>query len=168
MTDLLQPSLQEETPVATWLPAPFRLYSLLYVAFFGGPLAAAAIGVLQARRLRQSPHRLGRVVALGMVAALGVGLTAVLLDNVAAFDAVETDLLFRRANNLWGLLTWMALSRMLTGPDRRYTVRHLELQEPRSSLWVPGLLAVFLVGSAQQLLLRLAALPFLPEAGVLP
>ena len=44
---LLEPSLQDETPVADWVPPPFNLHSILYVGFFGGPAAMGVIAAMQ-------------------------------------------------------------------------------------------------------------------------
>lgn len=152
--------------MADWVPAPFNLGSLLYVGFFGGPLAVGLIAWIQARRLRlgASVQRLLWVLTLAGVA--GVGATVLAVSSVESFADLGTNLLFRRANNLWGLLGWMTVDRLLGGADRRYAVRDTNDAEPRSSLWMPGLAAVFLLGTAQQLVLRFALVPSLPmEAG---
>lgn len=151
--------------MADWVPAPFNLGSLLYVGFFGGPLALGAIAWIQARRLRL-PAPVQRLLwVLCLTGIAGVGATVLVVDSVEAFSEIRTNLLFRRANNLWGLLGWMTVERLLGGADRRYAVRDTHDEEPRSSLWVPGLAAVFLLGTAQQLLLRFVLSPWLPLDG---
>ncbi len=165
--DLLTPSLQDEVSVTDWAPPPFRLENLLYTAFFGGPLAVGVLAAIQAGRLRQGNARVWGLLALALVGAAGVGLSATLLSHVESLADLGTNMLFRRANNAWGLLLWLALKRMLSGPDLRYAVRYPSTaDEPRSSLWVPGLLAIIVLGSIQQIALRMALLPFVPmESG---
>ena len=79
--DLFSPSLTQS--VRRELPAgsrPWRLDSQFYVAFFGGPLAAGAIGVLNGKRLGLSRERLSAIGGIGVAGFVAVAVVAVLLD----------------------------------------------------------------------------------------
>lgn len=66
--DLFQPTiLAAPTPTVP----PWRPQSILYPAFFGGPLAAAALGMLNARRLALGTTVLAVIAAAGLAGFAG-------------------------------------------------------------------------------------------------
>ena len=75
--DLFSPSLRDRAAIPAGA-RPWRLSSQFYVAFFGGPLAAAAIGVVNGRRLGLGT---GRLVG---IAAAGVGALCLLIAAAAS------------------------------------------------------------------------------------
>jgi hypothetical protein len=145
--DLLQPSLQG--PQARDLPEghrPWRLDSLLWVAFFGGITPIAVLGVKNARRLGTG-RLVGALVALGIVGFLAV--FAINAVGVAHFAFVRNHM--RLAQRAVALLYYLFLRQRLTAPMRVHEAGGGQLD----SLWKPGLIAVFALGFLENLLVIL-------------
>lgn len=135
--DLLRPTLGAHGPRDEAAPKPWALGSQVYVAFFGGALAAAAIAVLNAERLRLTRTVQAQIAAFGL---LGLAATIVLAELV---DDVPT--IARRAV---ALAAWGGMWLLQRGADRRW-VFHSRDEEPYAPLWTPGIIAVLAGGLLQ-------------------
>jgi hypothetical protein len=118
---------------------PWHLGSQLYVGFFGGPLAAAAIAWLNAERLGVTQKGRLAIAAAGVAGLAGAIVAAVLVggDSIRLFLAPT------------GLAAAAAARPVQAKADRRYAFRHGKYD----SLWGPGLAAVVGLGLLQGLLL---------------
>lgn len=134
--DLFTPSLSDRAEVPPG-SRPWRLGSQFYVAFFGGPLAAAAIGVVNGRRLGID---LGRLVA---IATAGLGALCLAVAVAASLDSED-------ASPRWilvpaGVATYFVARQLQKAADDRYR-RGRPDDQVYGSLWGPGLAAVFVCG----------------------
>ena len=68
-------------PRAADAPRPWRLGSQLYVAFFGGVIAAIAIALENARRLRAPRHVTWSIAGAGLLGLTGLVAVASLVDS---------------------------------------------------------------------------------------
>jgi hypothetical protein len=138
----MQDDLFRPTITARPAPArpPWRPQSIVYPAFFGGPLAAGVLGVLNGRRLALPSWQL---FVIGAVALAGVG------GRVAISAAVG----LRFAGTVSGLVVWLVL---LAFQRRPFRVVLLGGAEP-ASLVGPGLAAA-IGGSLAEVALTLAVL----------
>ncbi|GIG85835.1 hypothetical protein [Plantactinospora endophytica] len=109
--ELFSPTIQERP--APGRP-PWRPESILYPAVFGGPLAAATLGVLNGRRLGLAGHRLLVVGAAGLV---GFG------GRLAVSAAVDGNSAVRLAGMVTGALVWLAVLFFQRAPFRVYSYR---------------------------------------------
>ena len=140
--DLLKPTIVD-TPAS--VDRPWRVDSLVYPAFFGGPIAAAVLGAINARRLGVS----GRTISL-IAAAGATALAAQLL--VAAFFLQETSGSVQRFSySLAGVAVWGVVQVAQRRPFRVFLLRG---GEP-ASLWGPGVGMVIVSALTQFLLLLL-------------
>lgn len=127
--DLLKPTITE-TAVPT--ERPWRVDSLVYPAFFGGPIAVTFLSALNARRLGLD----GRKVAL-ILAAGAASLTAQLL--VIAFFLQGTSSSGQRFSfTVAGLLVYLVAWFVQRRPFRIFMLRG---GEP-ANLWGPGIATV--------------------------
>lgn len=137
------------TPTITAAPRsgaqPWRVSSLVYPAFFGGPLAVTVLGLVNGARLG-----LGRRAQL---AVAGAGLGA-LLARVAVGIATGGSWLGVRSlvGSAAGVAAWLALAAVQRRPFRAYELRG---GEP-AKLFLPGLGAVFTVGLIEAIVVYLA------------
>lgn len=127
---------------------PWRLQSQMWVAFFGGALALAAIAYMNARLLRVDNRTLRR---LALVSVGGVIASLVVTVGVGLFASPDSDLLrnARWLNRGVALLLFVVLRRIQAPADRAYQMFY---DGEYSSLWRMGLLAVFGLGTLQSLL----------------
>lgn len=135
--DLFAPSLEGvRRPAADAGAAlPWRLGSLFYVAFFGGPLAAAIAGWLNGRRLGLTRDRLAAVAGLGVAAW-----AASLAITVAA---AESDRPLRFITVAAGVLVYLAVRELEKDADRRQAAAYGGDDDAAyASLWKPGLAIV--------------------------
>jgi hypothetical protein len=118
---------------------PWHLGSQLYVGFFGGPLAAAAIAWLNAERLGVTQKGRLAIAAAGVAGLAAAVVAAVLVggDSIRLFLAPT------------GLATAAVARPVQSKADRRYAFRHAKYD----SLWGPGLAAVIGLGLLQALFL---------------
>jgi hypothetical protein len=140
--DLFSPSLRQSA--RRDLPAgsrPWRLRSQFYVAFFGGPLAAAAIGFLNGRRLGLSRERLWAIAGIGIVAFVAVLALAGLV--LAADTSVNRGP--RLMLTVAGVVSFLAAHELQKDADRLYGLNRDE-EQTYDSLWGPGLGTVLLAG----------------------
>jgi hypothetical protein len=125
---------------------PWRLGSQFWVAFFGGPLAAALVGYLNGSRLG-IPERAKRwMVAAGIG---GLGLAVALAVAIVSFDV---DVGARLANQMAGVVTYGATYKLQRSGDRVYQF-YGEDEEAYDSLWGPGLALVLGAGIPSALLI---------------
>ncbi|MEU8007322.1 hypothetical protein AB0B66_39695 [Catellatospora sp. NPDC049111] len=135
--DLFRPTITA-APVAAGDP-PWRPSSIVYPAFFGGPLAVAVLGVLNARRLSLGVNQQLAVAAAGLAAvAARLAMTALLGQTQA-----------RILGTVFGLLVWGVVSMTQKKAFRAYEYGN---GEP-ASLFGPGLAAVIGCGLLENILI---------------
>lgn len=122
--DLFSPTIRPPQPPGR---RPWRPESIVYAAFFGGPTAAATLGVLNGRRLGLPGVRLAAIAAAG-VAGFGVRV---------AVASVSDNAMVRLSGALAGLLVWLLVLLWQRAPFRALTYRGVE---PAGLVW-PGLAA---------------------------
>ena len=93
-------------------PPPWRPESILYPAFFGGPLAGATLGVLNGRRLGLARIQLLAIAAAGVV-AFGA--------RLAVSAALEENRGIRFAGTIAGVLVWLVVIAVQRRPFRAFT-----------------------------------------------
>ena len=145
--DLFAPSL-EQTKQPGERGKPWRLSSQFWVAFFGGPLAAAVIAHQNAARLALDERRRLLLIVSGLVGFLLAVALAVVLERVdAGFGP-------RLVNQAAGVISYGAFYKLQRPGDRVYQY-YSDLPEDRAydSLLGPGALAVFGIGFPSVLLL---------------
>jgi len=111
--ELFAPSLSQTS--RTELPPgekPWRLNSQFYVAFFGGPLAAGAVGYLNGRRLGVPSRGL---VAIGAAGVAGFVLAIVLVATVD-WELVRPRIMIAAT----GVLAFFVARQFQKDADRRY------------------------------------------------
>ncbi|HEU5109070.1 MAG TPA: hypothetical protein VFT95_11025, partial [Micromonosporaceae bacterium] len=121
-----RPTIQARTEprVAPWNPR-----SIVYAAFFGGPLAATVLGVLNVRRLAAGPAAAAAILAAG-VAAIGArfGIAATMGERPGA----------QIARGLCGVAVWGVVMLVQKRPFRVWSLAH---ERDHASLLWPGLAA---------------------------
>jgi hypothetical protein len=137
--ELLAPSLGTHRPRARDAARPWRLGSQVYVAFFGGPLAATAIAFANAVRLQVPLSKRMAILGIGLVA-----FGAVLAVAFGLSDASRQGL--RVALNLVAVGGWGVMY-LIQRPYERIFMAFGG--EEHQSLVVPGLLAVVVCGVLQ-------------------
>ena len=106
--DLFTPTIRER-PVGG--KAPWRPESIFYPAFFGGPLAAATLGVLNGRRLALPVGQVLTVAAAGLAGFAGrIVVTGMLEGNSSA----------RLAGTIAGVLVWLVVLAFQRRPFRAF------------------------------------------------
>ena len=137
--DLFSPSLSQTAN--RQLPEgsrPWRLGSQFYVAFFGGPLAIAAIGFVNAARLGLPGSRRWQIAAAGAAGLAGA---------VAAVLLLDWDVTPRLTVAVAGVASYLIVRRLQKDADRLYGLGRDE-DLAYDSLVGPGLLAVVVGGLA--------------------
>ncbi|MBE1487091.1 hypothetical protein [Plantactinospora soyae] len=135
--ELFRPTIQERpTPGKP----PWRPESILYPAFFGGPLAAATLGVLNGQRLGLSGRHLLTIGAAGLV---GFG------ARLAISGATDGNSVVRLAGTVTGVLVWLVVLSFQRAPFRAYSYSG---GEP-ASLVGPGLAAAIGFGVLEAVLI---------------
>ena len=135
--DLFRPTIREQpTPGKP----PWRPESIVYPAFFGGPLAAATLGLLNGHRLALPT---GQLLA---IAGAGVAGFAARVTVGALTDGNST---VRLAGTVCGLLVWLVV---LSLQRRPFRVAILRGREP-ARLIGPGFAAAIVCGLLEALLL---------------
>jgi hypothetical protein len=112
--ELFSPTIRDR-PVSG--KPPWRPESILYPAFFGGPLAAATLGVLNGRRLGLDTGRLATIAVAGLAAFAG---------RIAVSAAVEGNSGIRLAGTVAGILVWLVVLGFQRRPFRAFTYRQGE------------------------------------------
>jgi hypothetical protein len=137
--ELLRPTLSERSAPVAGAEQPWRLGSQVYVAFFGGALAVAAVAGVNARRLGMDRVALALIAGLGLAGLGGTVALALAVDDLPAYG--------RRAV---ALAAWGGMWLLQRSPDRSFAY-HARAEEPYASLWWPGLAAVLAGGALQGL-----------------
>ena len=143
--DLFQPSLRgvRRKRLAEG-ERPWRLGSQFYVAFFGGPLAVAAIAWFNARRLGMPSARTWLIPAVGLAGLVATIVAALVVDA----DLGDSQRLVAR---IAAVATFGVLYLLQRAPDRVYHAFADGDDEEHmyDSLWGPGLAATFGLGILQ-------------------
>ncbi|HZM77148.1 MAG TPA: hypothetical protein VFC19_15555 [Candidatus Limnocylindrales bacterium] len=127
--NLLMPTITE-TPQPVY--RPWRVDSLVYPAFFGGPIAVTYLGTVNARRLGLSNRKLSLIVATGAAA-----LTAQVLVIVFFLQDVSNGAQ-RLSFSAAGIVVWGVAQYLQRRPFRIFLLRG---GEP-ASLWGAGVSTV--------------------------
>jgi hypothetical protein len=146
--DLFEPSLQgrRRKPLAEG-ERPWRLGSQFYVAFFGGPLAVAAIAWFNARRLGMPSSRTWLMPVAGLAGLVATVVAAIVVDA----DLGESQRLVAR---IAAVATFGVLYLLQRAPDRVYhAFADGDEDDIYDSLWGPGLAATFGLGIVQLIIL---------------
>ena len=138
LDELLRPTLQGRGARPADAPRPWRLGSIVYVAFFGGALAAAAISLLNSRRLGQPAITQAAIAALGIAGFAAVLVVAALVGD----DSLRIPI------RAVALVAFGGMYLLQRSADRVFHFHQRE-EEPYDSLWGPGLAAVFTLGIAE-------------------
>ncbi|MCO8270182.1 hypothetical protein M1L60_06195 [Actinoplanes sp. TRM 88003] len=112
--DLFRPTISEQPPPGK---PPWRPESIVYPAFFGGPLAAATLGLLNGRRLALPTTHL---VAIGAAGVAGFG------ARIAVGALTDGNSALRLAGTVCGLLVWLVVLSLQRRPFRVATLRGRE------------------------------------------
>lgn len=140
--DLFTPTLQA-APLSA--ETPYRSGSLIYPAFFGGPLAVLPFARRSATRLGMPERDVSRLTLLCLGALVAGIIVVVLLDGAGVADRAQ-----RLTLQIAGLGAYLAVARVLRGPERRHELRHGKFV--KLSFWL-GLAACLALGMVQALLL---------------
>ena len=139
--ELFRPTIHGRRPPGR---PPWRPESIFYPAFFGGPLAAATLGVLNGRRLGL---RAGPLVA---IAAAGV---AGLAARIVVGALVDGNSGVRFAGTVTGILVWLVVLAFQRRPFRAYTYGGAD----PASLVGPGFAAAIGCGLLEAVLILVLA-----------
>ncbi|GLZ00109.1 hypothetical protein [Actinoplanes sp. NBRC 103695] len=132
--DLFTPTVRER-PVSG--KRPWRPESIFYAAFFGGPLTAGLLGVINGRRLGVPAPRV-LLTALAGLAGFGAWI-------VSAATLVDANNAVRLVGSITGALAWLVVIAFQRAPFRAYTYGD---GEP-AKLFLPGLLTALGLGFFQ-------------------
>jgi hypothetical protein len=135
--DLFKPTIREQRAPET---PPWRPESILYPAFFGGPLAATTLGVINGTRLGLPGRKLLVIAAAGLAAIGG---------RLAVTAAVDGNSGVRLAGSVAGALVWLVVLALQRKPFRAYTFRDTE----PASLTGPGIAAALGCGILEVILI---------------
>lgn len=124
---------------------PWRPDSIVYPAFFGGPLAAMVLGLINGRRLS-----LGRA-QLMLIAGAGVACFVARLVVTAALDASSGT---RIIGAIAGVLTWLVIAALQRRPFRAF----LHHDGTPASLVAPGFAAAIGLGVVEAILIFVVVL----------
>jgi hypothetical protein len=112
--ELFRPTIQDGPPAGR---SPWRPESIAYPAFFGGPLCASLLGVLNGLRLGLPGRRL---VVLALAGLAGFGARA------AVTALADDNSMIRLAGSVTGILVWAAVLAFERGPFRVHQLRGAE------------------------------------------
>ena len=149
--DLFEPTLQEYGSPWQYRDPPWSLDSQLYVAFFGGVLAIAAIAYLNGKRLLLPPSEQRKIIFISVTGFAATIASAILLNTLDVPDELRPgEIGFRMVGRVIAVVTYLFLRRIQKSAFRVYVA---STDGELASLWVPGLLAVFGVGLVEGLIL---------------
>lgn len=140
--DLFRPTV---TAPPTTNP-PWRVYSMIYPAFFGGALTATVLGLLNGRRLALTGRHLAAIGGAGVLVV--ATRFAVGIATGGRWFGVPAEFFSAAA----GLLVWFVISKLQMQPFRAFELRG---GDP-APLWWPGLAAVVGLGFLENLAINLA------------
>ena len=127
--ELLKPTIAEET---SSMDPPWSVDSLVYPAFFGGPLAVTFLAAVNARRLGVGQRHQALIVATGVAALVAqLAVIAFVLQQVSSGAQ-------RFSYSLAGVAVWGVAKYVQRRPFRIYLLRG----GTPANLWGPGIAAV--------------------------
>ena len=135
--ELFSPTIGDQPPPGK---PPWRPESIVYPAFFGGPLAGALLGVLNGRRLA--------LPAAQLLAIAGAGLAGFAV-RLAVGAFADSSSAVRLSGTICGLLVWLAV---LAFQRRRFRLVMLRGVTP-ANLIGPGIAAAVGCGLLEALLI---------------
>ncbi|WP_433303142.1 hypothetical protein ACQP2F_11195 [Actinoplanes sp. CA-030573] len=138
--DLFRPTIQER---AAGGPRPWRPDSIFYPAFFGGPLTATTLGLLNGRRLG---------VARGPMLAIAAAGLLCFAARVVVSAAVGGGSGLRLAGSVSGVLVALVVGAVERRSFRAFLYRG---GEPARMVW-PGLLAAIGCGLLEAVVIIVA------------
>jgi hypothetical protein len=106
--ELFTPTIRER-PVGG--KAPWRPQSIFYPAFFGGPLAAATLGVLNGRRL---------ALPAGQLLTIGAAGLAGFAARIAVAGSFDQNSNVRLSGTIAGVLVWLVVLAFQRRPFRAF------------------------------------------------
>jgi hypothetical protein len=121
--DLFTPTVSTR---ASDLPRPWRVDSLLFPAFFGGPLAGTVLGLINGRRLGIGSRSLIAIAVTGL---------AVIATRISLIATLDIGSALRVITGLAGVAVWGVI---LATQRRRFRAFQLTGGEPASLVW-PGI-----------------------------
>ena len=149
--DLLQPTVSETSPRTE---KPWNPHSQIWVAFFGGVLAVTTIAILNATRLRMPASSRRWMLIIGAVALCAVFVTWMRVpaaESFLRFAAGGREL--RLIRRVIAVVACLAFTYM-----QRHAKAHYEVfAGDYESLWRPGLIATFVLGTLESLTLATIA-----------
>lgn len=135
--DLFRPTITARTEIVV---PPWRPDSIIYPAFFGGPLAATVLGLLNARRLALGRKQLLTVAAVGVTCIVARLVVTGLLDGQVAA---------RVLGGLAGIAVWAVIT-----ATQKKTFRAYEYGDGEpASLVGPGIAAAVGCGLIENILI---------------
>ena len=108
--DLFRPTIEDRATVTT---PPWRPQSILYPAFFGGPLAGTVLGLLNGRRLR---------LPTSSMLAIAVAGAAAIVARILVTPALTGQTSARLIGAVAGVLVWGVILLVQKRPFRVYEV----------------------------------------------
>lgn len=151
-SDLFEPTLQAAVAGRRERPAePWRVKSLMWIAFFGGSLALTAIAYLNGKRLKLSPARQHQVLLAGVAGfllTLGAAYVLGQAEVAQRWQPGPGGSGFRLVSRAIALLAYLVILRLQRSAQRIYRFGGGEY----ASLWRPGLVAVMVLGTLQNFL----------------
>ena len=156
LADDLTPSLQQHEPYHQKYPQqkPWKLDRQYLIAFFGGVFSITYIYYQNSIRLDVPQQKRDRILVAGLIGFL----TVIVFHYLAtAYDLGLDGWLSenRRVNTIFSrvvaCILYLCFIKMLTRADREYSFA-VNDQEAYSSLLLPGLFAVFALGTLQNVI----------------
>jgi hypothetical protein len=141
LDELLKPTLRDQGGRDPYAPAPWRLGSIVYVAFFGGALAAGAISLLNARRLGLPVRTQAAIAALAVAGFAGALVAAALVGGSS-----DTNSSVRVAARAVALVAFGGMYLLMRSADRVHHYHHPDDETAYDSLWGPGFAACLTLG----------------------
>lgn len=136
--ELLRPTVGERASERAGAKRPWRLGSQIYVAFFGGALAAAAVAVLNARALGLSRARQWAIAGIGVA---GLAASILVIALIVAGQDGDGSAPVGTPARVVAIVAWGAMYLLQRTADRVYAF-HARDDDPYASLWGPGIAAV--------------------------
>lgn len=147
LDDLLQPTLQDQTPDST-KAKPWQLGHQFWIAFLGGVLAVTGIAYLNSKCLGQDA---GKQCLIFMTGILGlVAVIALTLFTPASETNQRTSQIMRLEQHIVAVIAYALMYRIQTPAFCAYSYHHEG--EGFASLWQPGIIAILMLGILQGLI----------------
>lgn len=145
--DLFTPSLQSEQPSEN-REKPWRQYSQMLVAFFGGVLPYTFIAYVNGQRLGLQRDQQRLILVLGSAGVIGVICLGYLIGVKELPNCTSSQKrILRYGGKVIALLVYFAVSQIQKSADRIYRFR--VGRDDYASLLLPGIATVLLLGFLQ-------------------